>query len=230
MADEHQPLGDAAAALDDHSQRDANLAAARAVAQLVPGGGFVAELLSNIPRRREQKQVAFARRLASEVDALWESLDREYIRSDEFADLVEDIVEMTRSRRQMEKMDYYAAALANAATTKRPPSAERDRMIDALEELRLSHLRLLALVATTTDGLPRAALSGSVEEVIRIQWPDADIEEVKADWADLARLGIFDGLPTGMMTANGARDLTVRLRPFGHRFHDFVMPAGDEHV
>lgn len=85
-------------------------------------------------------------------------------------------------------------------------------MIDALEQIRLSYLRLLALVATTTEGLRGDELSGSVEAVIRQQWPDVDMDEVKADWEDLARLGILE-------------DLTVRLRPFGQRFHDFVTPS-----
>ena len=228
MTDERRSLADEAAGLDEHSQRDANLAAARVAAQLVPGGGLVAELFSNIPKRREQKMIAFAQRLSTEIEALWESLDQDYARTDEFADLVEDIGEMSRSRRQMEKVDYYAAALANAATTQRPPAAERDRMIDALEQLRLSHLRLLALVATTTEGLRGDGLSGSVEAVIRQQWPDVDMDEVRADWEDLARLGILDGFPGGMMTARGAQDLTVRLRPFGRRFHDFVTPSGHD--
>lgn len=190
----------------------------------MPGGGVVAELLGNVPRRREQRLIQFVQRLAEEIDATGVRLDQEFVRSDEFADLFEDIMEKTRSRREMDKIAYYAAALTNAATRDRPDQVVRDRMLAVLEELRHSHLTLLALVATTRDGAPPAMYSGGVETTIKHQWPDVDMEQIRMDWGDLARVSLLEAYPSGMMTRQGATDLTVRMTPFGLRFHAFVCP------
>ncbi len=52
----------AAQAPDETSTKDTNLAASRAIVQLIPGaGGFIAELISNIPRDRARRQQASQR-------------------------------------------------------------------------------------------------------------------------------------------------------------------------
>lgn len=208
------------------SIRDTNVAVARALLQLVPYvGGFLAELLGNIPEQRARRQVEFIGQLAAAVDGVSDRLDQDYVRSDAFADLAEDFMERTQSRREMDKVEYYAAALAHAATAERPQASEMARMVDVLEELRPAHLRLLAVIATTTHGEPQGAMS--VDQVLGTVLPNEPIDRIRMDWGDLARLNVTDGYPSGIMSPGAASDLTVRLTPFGRRFHAFVTRSRD---
>lgn len=210
--------------IDEHSPRDTNLALARAGLSIVPGGGIVAEALNQIPSRRQQRTLAFLVRVAAEVEAIRADLDENVVRTGDFPDLLEDVLEKALERSQAEKVEYYAAALAHSASRQAPPRAERDRMLGILEEVRTPHLDLLALVATTTDGAAPEFYMGGVDSVIERQWPDADLAQVKMDWGDLARLGVLEQYPSGMMTREGATNLSARLTAFGRRFHAFIEP------
>ena len=225
MADQSSDPSEAGAldpsVLDEPSLRDTNLAVGRALLELVPfAGGFIAEILGNIPRQRELRQREFIRELAEALNDVQTDLDESFVRTDDFMDLAEDFFERTQSRREMEKIAYYAAALANAATPERPETAEMARMVDVLRELRPAHLRLLAVVATTTHGGPDGAMS--VDQVLAGVLPEEPIERIRMDWADLARLNVLQGYPSGVMSPGAANDLTTRLTPFGQRFHQFV--------
>ena len=94
-------------------------------------------------------------------------------------------------------------------------------MFPALDELRLSHLWLLALVHETTEGPPDMYMGG-IDSVITWKVPGADMDAIKRDWADLARHNILQGYPSGMMTASGAGNLSVRVTDFGRAFLRFV--------
>lgn len=222
MKDPGSTLGEQAASVSAHSPRDTNIALLRAGLSLMPGGGLVVEALNQIPARRAQRQQAFLERVAAEVEAVRHELDADFVKSGEFADMLEDVLEKTAERTQMDKVGYYAAALAHSAVRDAPPEAERSRMLDLLEGLRPPHLDLLALVVTTKDGAPPGMYMGGVDQTIQFQWPDANLDQVKMDWGDLARLGVLQSYPSGVMKREGATDLSVRLTQFGHRFHDFI--------
>jgi len=217
--DARDPLD--ASALDAPSTRDTNLAVGRTLLQLVPVvGGFFAELISNIPEERTRRQVEFMKSLATALHDVEDRLDTDYVRSDEFAGLVEDFVEATRSRREMEKREYYATALAHAATEDRPDTAELGRMVAILEDLRPAHLRLLAVIFETRHGEPEGAMS--VDQVLQHALPEQPLDRVKMDWGDLANHNLVQAYPSGMMTPGSASDLSVRLTALGRRFHEFI--------
>lgn len=137
--------------LNDPDARDHVLALGEAAIDLVPGAGKLVGYVirEHIPRRRRERVVEFVRKLNDAVAKMENRLDRDFIQSDEFADLTEDVLESVARRAADGKRGLYAGALANTAAPSPPGEAERERMLDALEELRLSHLRLLAIVATT---------------------------------------------------------------------------------
>lgn len=222
---EPRSLQDAARELDGASPRDTNLAAAGALAQVIPGaGGFIAELISNIPRDRQRRQQEFLEELARQLDEVRDRLDEEFVRSEEFAALTEEVIEKANRRREMDKRTYYAALLANTVTPARPSADERWRMLDVLERLRPEHLRLLSVAATTTDGAPADMYTGGVDDVLRNVMPGVDLDAVHMAWGDLADLSILQAFPSGTMSRVGASNLAVRLTEFGRRFHAFIAP------
>jgi len=216
--------------LGDASARDHVLALGEAALGLVPGAGHLIGYVirEHIPRRRQERMVEFARDLNEAVARLEGRLDHEFVRTDEFADLTEGIMESVARRAAEGKRGYYAAALANTATLGRPPEDERERMLDTLGELRLSHLRLLAIVATTRSLPPASNLSaGGIEHNIMPRLPGVSQEQMRADWDDLDRLKVVQSYPSGMMTRQGIEDLTTRLTDFGRLFVDWISLAED---
>lgn len=212
--------------LDDSDARDHVLALGEAAIDLVPGAGKLIGYVirEHIPRRRRQRVVEFVRQLNDAVAKMEGRLDRDFVRSDEFADLTEDVLESVSRRAADGKRGFYAASLANTAAPSPPGEDERERMLDALEEVRLSHLRLLAIVATTRS-LPEGSnlYAGGIEHNImpRLEGGVSQ-EQMRADWADLARLGILDSYPSGTMSRQGIEDLTVRMTDFGRRFVNWI--------
>jgi hypothetical protein len=181
-------------------------------------GGFLATFLSEyVPRRKQARLVAFVQELAKRVEAERDRIDQEFVRSDEFSGLFEDVLDKVQDRRNEEKFQYWAALVAGMASTTRPAKADRDRMIDTLEELRLSHLQLLSIVATTTVG-PPDTLMGSIGQTLQWKLPETPLEDLIRDWGDLARVDLLQGYVGGLMTAMGAGNLTVRITPYGQRF------------
>jgi hypothetical protein len=210
--------------LDESSPRDYLLGLGMAALGSLPVAGplLTSVLNERIPRRRWERMVEFGRKLETAVGRVEVRLDREFVQTDEVADLVEEVLERTSRRDADGKRAYYAAALANSLTTNRPDMEERERMLDVLDQLRPAHLRLLAGVARThgmPDGIPattsmRIVVGALVDGVAEEQW--------LMDWADLERLGVFPQFPGGMMTEHGTENIAGRITPFGKRFVEWI--------
>lgn len=214
--------------LDEASGRDHVLALSELAVGFVPvAGPLLGYVISeHIPRRRSERMVEFARELNEAVSRIESRLDRDFVRTDEFADLTEEVLETVARRSAEGKRSFYAAALANTATLSRPGEDERERMLAALGELRPSHLRLLAIVVSTRSLPPGSTLSaGGIEHNIMPRLEGVTKEQMRMDWDDLARLQILQSYPSGMMTRQGVEDLTTRLTPFGRDFVAWVSLA-----
>jgi hypothetical protein len=217
--------------LDDASARDHVLALSEAAVSLVPGAGpLIGYVISeHIPRRRRERVVEFVRKVNDAVGRIEGRLDEDFVRTDEFADLTEDVLESVARRAADGKRGFYAAALTNSAAPSRPGEVERERMLDALGRVRLSHLSLLAIVATTRS-LPEGSnlAAGGIEHNIMPRLPGVMQEQMRADWADMARLGILGDYPSGTMTRQGIENLTVRLTDFGRTFVAWISLTGTD--
>jgi len=212
-------FGERARELDQTPVRDHALVVGMAALQAVPViGGVVATFISEyVPRRKQERLVAFIQDLSREFTAEQERIDSEFVRTSDFDRMVEDVLDRVQTVRNEGKLGYWAALLAGAATTDRPSPADRDRMIETLDGLRPDHLRLLHVVATTMEGPPNI-LMGGISTTLDWKMPDVPNDEARRLWAELARFDVLQGYPSGTMTAQGAGDLTVRLTPYGREF------------
>jgi hypothetical protein len=211
--------------LDDSDARDHVLALGEAAVDLLPGAGALIGYVirEHIPKRRRQRMVEFVNKLNQAVAKMEARLDRDFVQGDEFADLTEDVLESIARRAADGKRGFYAAALVNTAGPSAPEEDERERMLDALGQLRPAHLRLLAIVASTRS-LPEGSnlSAGGIEHNIMPRLPGVSQEQMRADWDDLERLKILASYPSGTMTRQGIEDLTVRMTDFGRRFVDWI--------
>lgn len=159
----------------------------------------------------------FVEDLDERLRAGQERIDREFVKTSEFQLMVEDVLDRVQQRRNEEKFTYWADLLAGVASTDRPPRGDRDRLVETLDRLRLSHLQLIHVVATTTE--PRPGLyAGGINDTLGWKMPGIPLEDIRRDWDDLAREGVLQAYPSGMMTAAGAGNLAVRVTPYGEQF------------
>lgn len=222
-------LGQRASELDETPARDHALVAGIAALQLVPAvGGVVATFISEyVPRKKQERLVEFVQDLSREFTAEQERIDREFVKTKDFDRMVEDVLDRVQTVRNEEKLGYWAALLAGVATEDRPTTSDRDRMIQTLDDLRPEHLRLLQVIATTTEPPPNLYMGGVIAT---LTWkiPDIAEDEARRLWGELARTGVVAEYPSGLMTAQGAGDLTVRLTPYGREFVNLLrLEAGD---
>lgn len=231
MAEEDgEDLIERAGHLGETPGQDHALTVGMASLQLVPiVGGVLATFISEyVPRRKQERLVGFVQDLSREFVAEQTRLDAEFVKSKDFDRMVEDVLDRAQTVRNEDKLGYWAALLAGVATTDRPAASDRERMIETLDGLRPQHLQLLHVIATTTTGRPGSDM-GSVSNTLEWKIPGPPIDDLRRDWGDLARFGVVSDYPFGMMTAEGAGNLTVRLTPYGRAFVKLLrLEAGYE--
>jgi hypothetical protein len=212
--------------LEAPSARDTSLAIGSAVAQLVPGlGAAIATLIGEyIPRRRQERMVEFVRELDRALADVQERAEHAIL-TDTAADVVEEVLERVIRATADGKRAYYAAAVANTLVAPDITADERARMMDALDRLRPSNLRLLALVVENPPPPDDFGITaGGIYEYLSVVLPGIPQEQMRLDWSDLAAENILDGYPSGTMTREGLINTRGHLQPFGHRFVAWITP------
>jgi hypothetical protein len=180
----------------------------------LPFGGAVATVLAKlIPERKQQRLTMFVEDLGHRIEDVESKVDHDFVRSSEF----ERAFDRVQSRENEEKISYWAALVVGLAQVQRPPKSDRDRLIDTLDRLRTSHLRLLHVIATSGEPEDESGLTSSSADTIRRRMPDIEADDARRDWNDLQREDIVGNFPSGMMTPRGAANLAAHLTPYGNR-------------
>jgi phage-related tail protein len=163
------------------------------------------------------------KRLAEDMKRVESETAKQYVRTDEFEDLLDLTMRKIADERSEAKRKMYRAFLANTAASPGEPWAEKQRMLRTLEEVEPEHVRLLkALIQEPRHDLAPMAL-GSVFSTIRERAPEI-IGRLDELVRDLDRMGLANvGVTGGMMTGYGAQDLRGRVTSYGQRFVRYVM-------
>lgn len=222
--------------LDQGSARDNALTVGMAGLQAVPViGGILATFISElVPRRKQERLVEFVKGLQAEFEAEQDRIDGEFVRTRDFDRMVEDVLDRVQTVRNEDKLGYWAALLAGLSTTGRPGPSDRQRMIETLDRLTHAHLRLLHVVATTNVP-PPGLYAGPVSATLSWKMPYVPEDEARQLWTDLNREDLLPDYPRGLMTAQGAGNLSGRMTDRGREFvrllgleAGFGGPGGDE--
>jgi hypothetical protein len=212
--------------LDAPSVRDTTLAVGTAAVSLVPGlGSAIGTLISEfIPRRRQERMLEFVRELDKALGAVEQRVENAVL-TDNVADLVEEVLERVVRASADGKRAYYAAAVANTLTAPDLDADLRERMMDALDAVRPSNLRLLAVIAENPPPPPGFnVIMGGIYTYLQTVMPGIPEDQVRVDWGDLANLNITQGYPSGTMTQQGLTATRGRLTDFGRRFVAWIEP------
>lgn len=154
---------------------------------------------------------ALGNALASVADDLMRRLETDPT----FSDFAERLVTEGLRAEQREKVDYYARLLQRSAPASDLDHDERVRVLDALDAVRLHHLRLFHAIATTEVMPPDIQALGDVWETL--QWASGiNRETAQRDLATLERLQLVE------QDWPGSWYLRAKLTEFGLRFEALV--------
>jgi hypothetical protein len=149
----------------------------------VVGSAISAAIDAHIPAARERRLDDFLAKLAEAVDAL-EVAGQDPEPPDDFADIVEAVLEDVVRTAEEEKRRAYAAVLVNALLTT-GDDEERLALLDLLRRVRTIHIRILGVLSD-----PRTTFSDHLLATLRRSLPDYSAEMIRLAWLDLSSWGL----------------------------------------
>jgi len=227
MADQGRPSPDGLTAPDPV---DDYLSLAMLVSTVVPVfGGAVGHVFSEwAAARRVQRLREVLIGVTEDIKALSAQVREEYVRSEEFEDLLDHTLRRVAVERHEEKRRLFRAFLLDTITTA-PAYDEQLRVLRALEELQAAHITLLRAVIQEPDPRRADRISGSFSETLTRRLLNLKAEQISDLVAQLNDLRILNlGSLNTMMSARGAEDMRHVVTLFGQRFVKYLLAADRE--
>jgi hypothetical protein len=225
--------------MDEHEQPISSTrgeAAGRVVAIALNGVPYVGSVLSDIAgaiisKRQNRRLNEFLVALATQLKQLEDRVDSEFMQTDEFQDLAEDIFSKAAENRQQEKLDAFRSIFLNTVLSDRPSyeaAAEVADLIDRWQSRHVILLRILADPAAADREMGGAVGAGggigtSINQIIRKLLPNWTDDKIERTWSDLYDAKTHSTLGTkAMMSDSGIHQLENRLTDFGKKVARYI--------
>ena len=212
--------------LPSSTKSEAALELSATVSSFAPWiGGPIGGVLSGISVKRKMSRVNDCLKvLASRVESIRDTVAEDFVRTEDFEDLLEQTLRRVADERIAEKRELFAVFLLNSIGKPDFPYERRLKLLKILEDLQLSGLSMLKALSQTPDsrGLNRSI--GSVHQTISERVPDIAVE-IDQVAKELERLDLAQNLTNSMrttMTGRGAAELDNRITPLGRDFLLFI--------
>jgi len=218
------PRGD-----DDAAADFADLGALFASVVPVVGGAVSFVLSDWTAQRRYQRVRDVLQGLAKDLQQFKDDVKEEYVRSDEFTDLLDQTLRRVANERHEEKRRLYRGVLLGAITGQGQSYDEHLHMLRVIDSLQVAHMALLKAILQVPDLKYMDGISGSFIATLKRRLPElaeARIGDLVAQLNDHRVLTI--GSLQTMMTARGAEDMRHTLSAFGRRLVSFLSEGPRE--
>ena len=162
--------------------------------------------------------------LTSDLSDFKSEVSEEYVKTEDFEELLEQTIKRAADERNEEKRQIYRSFLTNAIESPGEPYDEQIRFLHTLEELQSDHLKVLRALSKTPD--PDPGMMGSPDQTLHQRLPELEgerVEELITQLNDL-RVTNMTSLKT-MMTGRGAADLKHSITSYGQRFMQYIVEA-----
>lgn len=214
---------------------DLALDAGAVLANLVPvldtavpglGSALGAVLGGWVNERRRQRIVEVLDKLRwdlEEARATIRDVQRDYVRSDDFEELLGRTLRQVADERDERKRTIYGRFLAGAISIPGEPYDEQVRFLQTLERLQPDHVRVLKAIMAEPD--PNTNLyMGSPRHVLERRLPGMSPERIDESVMQLNELHLteLENFRT-TMTGHGAENTKSAITPFGRRFTQFLV-------
>jgi len=205
---------------------DLPLDIAAVVTSAVPWlGGPVSAVLSGISFGRKYERVReVLNGLAEDLRDFKSKASEEYVKKEEFEELLEKTLRQAAEERSGEKRSIYRSFLTDEIRSPGKPYDEQLHFLRTLEELQPDHIRVIKALAHPPEG--GRGIAGSPLQTLSSRLPDMPPERIEALILQLndMRLTAMTSLKT-LMTFHGAQELRHSLTPHGRRFLEFIRKA-----
>ena len=190
-------------------------------------GGPVSNVLSGMSLGRKLGRVSeVLEGVASDLADFKSDVSEQYVRTEEFEDLLEQTLRRAGEERSEEKRRMYRAFLSGAIESPGEPYDEQIRMLRTFDELQPDHLRLLKALSKRPDREP--GMIGSPIQTLRERLPEFDnarVEELVAQ-SNTMRVTKLGTLQV-MMTGRGAADLRSAITEYGQRLLNYISEPSE---
>ena len=188
-------------------------------------GGPLSNVLSGVATTRRLTRVReVVQRLADELGQFKSDVTEQYVKTEEFEELLERTLRQAADERSDEKRRIYARFLRDDIKAPGRPYGQKLRFLKTLDELQPDHITVLKALAAEPSGdpgmmgSPGQTLSKRLKEMneVRITELVSQLNDMRV--TDLRTLKL-------MMTGVGAADLRHSITPYGRQFLDYVLEA-----
>lgn len=188
-------------------------------------GGPVSNVLGGMSLGRKFGRVReVLEGLTEDLENLESEVSKNYVKTEEFEDILEQALKRVGEERNEEKRKLYKAFLSNAISSPGESYDEQLRLLRTFEELVPDHLLVLKALMQEPD--PNPSSMGSPNQILNERLPDIDqnrIEEIINQLNDM-RITNLGSLKV-MMTGHGAQDLRHSVIPYGQKIINFINEA-----
>jgi hypothetical protein len=186
-------------------------------------GGPVSAVVSGMSIKRKFDRVReVLEGLASDLRDFKSQASENYVKTDEFQELLENALLKAADERNETKRAMYRLFLTDIVRSPGSPYDEQIRFLRTLGELQSDHLRIIKAISEQPD--IRDGFSGSPSATLKERLPDMDatrIADLVAQLNDM-RITKLISLNT-MMTFRGAQDLRNTITPYGQRLLTYIL-------
>lgn len=200
-------------------------------------GGVLSDIAGTIIAKRQDRRLnEFLVTLAEQFKKLEDRVDTQFIQTDEFQDLAEDIFSKAAESRQQEKLDAFRSIFLNTVLSNRPSYEAAAEIADLIDRWQARHVILVRILADPAAADremggavgPGGGITTSINQIIRKLLPEWDDDQIDRTWSDLydAKIHRTPGTET-MMTDSGIRQLENRLTDFGKKVAQYISEPTD---
>jgi len=188
-------------------------------------GGPVSNVLGGISFGRKLNRVReVLTGFAEDLKGFRSELSEEYVKTEEFEELLERTLRLSAEERHEEKRRIYRLFLTE--TVKNPGKSydEQIRFLCTLEDLQADDLLILRAISQPPSQDPE--MLGSPMQTLRRRLPQMNEQHIRelVNHLNDNRITTLTNLGT-IMTGRGAEDLVHLITPYGHRFVQFIKEA-----
>jgi len=196
-------------------------------------GGAIVELIDfYIPDSKGKRLLEFVACLRQDVDKVKDKMNKDVVKTDEFAYLFEQTFRAVCENYQKEKIDTFRALLVNSLIKTNVEAEQKELFLNTLKNLSVIHLRFLKMFHDPKKHIEKNGVTISTNIVssgainmLKELFPQYDESQIRIVINDLYNTGLTN-LPSntlgGTMTW-GLRMVENRLTPFGKSLLDFII-------
>jgi hypothetical protein len=188
-------------------------------------GGVMSDIAGAIISKRQNRRLnQFLVTLADNLKSLESRVNEDFLRTEEFQDLAEDIFSKAAETRQQEKLDAFRAILVNTVLSDSPTYDEAAEIADLVNGWQPRHIILMHILADPVAADqkmgnavgPGGGLTTSISTILHKLLPEWDDDQIDRTWKELydVQMHRTPGTKT-MMTDQGINQLQNRLTDFG---------------